>query len=158
MGKGAEFLFAFLHILGVVTLVGGHMWVSLLMTRAERTGKTDARRFFAENLPQIATLLGGAVLVLFVSGVGRLFLWGDPGMLFLPAPYGWTLLTKLALYSAIVLNGIQIENVRIQRLLSATGEQEFSHQWIRLKQNIRLNFLLVMIVAALGETLSFSQV
>lgn len=154
MGKGAEFVFAYLHILGIVMLVGGHIWLGFFMTRAERT---DTKRQLAESLPQVSSLMGIAILVLFLSGLGRVLLWGDPGFIYLPTPYGWTLLTKLTVYAIVVLNGIWIEHVGIRRLLSVTAEEEFSHGWIRLKQNVRLNFLLIMIMTALGETLSFSQ-
>jgi uncharacterized membrane protein len=154
MGKGPEFVFAYLHVLGIVVLVGGHIWLGFFMTRAERT---STRRLVAESLPEVAGLMGIAVLVLFLTGLGRLLLWGDPGFIYLPTPYGWTLLTKLTIYAFVVLNGIWIEHVGIRRLLAATAEDEFSRRWIRLKQNVRLNFLLIMIMVALGETLSFSQ-
>jgi uncharacterized membrane protein len=157
MEKGLEFFLAFLHILGGVTLAGGHIWLAFFIRHADQTPKGEGKRVLVKALPGFSTLMGLSVLVLFLSGAFRIFLWDEPSLLFLPAPYGWILLTKIVLYCSVVVNGVWIEQTCVTRLLRAGDEDAFSLEWSRFKRNARLNFLLIMIIVSLGETLSFSQ-
>jgi hypothetical protein len=104
------------------------------------------------------------VLLLFASGMAKLLLWYEPGFIFLPLPYGWLLLTKLMLYIAIVVNGIWIERrymVQLVKLgLPEVGDQisaELATAWAALQRQARLNFVLIMVVVAFGETLRFAK-
>jgi hypothetical protein len=73
-------------------------------------------------------------------------------------------LAKLTLYIAIVVNGIVIERRYIIRLvklgLPEVGDRisaELASTWAALQRQARLNFALIMIVVALGETLRFAK-
>ena len=130
----------------------------------ERRQDHDGARFLATHLPLMANVFGVGVLLLFGSGVLRLFVWGEPGLIFLPDPYGWLLLTKLVLYMLIVSNGIWIERRYLPYVLqerpSASGvgtELHLTAAWSQVKLRARLNLLLVLIVVALGEALRYSR-
>ena len=117
-----------------------------------------------ELLPTLSTLFGVGVLLLFASGMAKLVLWYEPGFIFLPLPYGWILLTKLILYIMIVVNGIWIDRRHIGRLiklgLPEAGDHisgELATTWAALQRQARLNFALIMVVVAFGETLRFSK-
>ena len=103
-----EYLGTLLHILGMLLLVGGHLWFAWLSAYAERTRDREGERFLATCLPLMANIFGIGVLLLFGSGLLKLLLWGEPGLIFLPDPYGWILLSKLVLYMIIVANGLLI--------------------------------------------------
>ena len=96
-----EYLGTLLHLVGMLLLVGGHIWFGFLTALAERQQDRDGARFLATQLPLMATAFGVGVLLLFGSGMLRLFVWGEPGLIFLPDPYGWLLLSKLLLYMKI---------------------------------------------------------
>ena len=55
----------------------------------------------------MANMCGIGVLLLFVQWCAAAHL-GEPGLIFLPDPYGWLLLSKLVLYMLIVINGALI--------------------------------------------------
>ena len=159
-----EFFSTLLHILALLMLAGGHLWLALYSVKAERSPFDYGRRFFLELLPTVSTVFGTGVLLLFCSGLAKLLLWYEPGFIFLPLPYGWILLTKLLLYIAIVINGILIERKYVVRLLklgfSEAGDPasgELARAWIGLQKHARLNFALIMIALALGETLRFAK-
>jgi hypothetical protein len=73
-------------------------------------------------------------------------------------------LTKLMLYIAIVINGILIERRHVVRLvklgLPEAGDRistELATTWAALQRQARLNFALIMVVVAFGETLRFAK-
>ena len=104
-----EYCGTLLHLVGILLLVGGHIWFGFLTAMTERYKDQEGARFLARHLPLMANMFGIGVLLLFGSGVLRLLVWGEPGLIFLPDPYGWLLLSKLVLYMLIVINGALIE-------------------------------------------------
>jgi len=159
-----EYLGTLLHLVGMLLLVGGHIWFGFLTALAERQQDRDGARFLATQLPLMATAFGVGVLLLFGSGMLRLFVWGEPGLIFLPDPYGWLLLSKLLLYMIIVLNGVLIERRYLPyvfqehpRLSGAGTELHLTAAWSQVKVRARLNLLLILIVVALGEALRYSR-
>ena len=159
-----EYLGTLLHLVGMLLLVGGHIWFGFLTALTERRQDRDGAQFLATQLPLMATAFGVGVLLLFGSGVLRLFVWGEPGLIFLPDPYGWLLLSKLVLYMIIVLNGVLIERRYVPYVfqerprLSGTGtELHLTAAWSQVKVRARLNLLLILIVVALGEALRYSR-
>src|SRR5262249_24423931 len=104
-----EYLGTLLHLVGMLLFVGGHIWFGFLTALTERQPDHSGARFLATHLLFMASGFGVGVVLLFGSGVLRLLVWGEPGLIFLPDPYGWILLSKLALYMVIVVNGILIE-------------------------------------------------
>src|SRR6266545_8217237 len=157
-----EYWSTLLHLIGLLLLAGGHLWLAVCSVKAEQSAFDYGQRFLLELLPTISTLFGVGVLLLFASGMAKLLLWYEPGFIFLPLPYGWILLTKLVLYIGIVINGIVIERRHIVRLLKL-GLPEVGHPvsaelartWVALQRHARVNFALIMTVMALGETLRF---
>jgi hypothetical protein len=112
----------------------------------------------------MANMCGIGVLLLFGSGVLRLLVWGEPGLIFLPDPYGWLLFSKLVLYMLMVINGAVIERRYLpyvfQERSDTPGAQTALHltaAWSQVKVRARLNLLLVLIVVALGEALRYSR-
>lgn len=164
MKQFLEYLGTLLHILGIVLLVGGHVWFGLLSALAERRHDRDGVRFLAAALPLMANVFGAGVLLLFGSGVLKLLLWGEPGLIFLPDPYGWILLSKLLLYMIIVGNGALIERRYLPSVLpqasetlgTAMGLQSMA-VWSQIKLRARLNLVLVLVVVALGEAMRYSK-
>jgi len=159
-----EYLATLLHLVGMLLLVGGHIWFGFLTALTERRQDRDGARFLATQLPFMATVFGVGVLLLFGSGMLRLFVWGEPGLIFLPDPYGWLLLSKLVLYMIIVLNGVLIERRYLPyvlqerpRLSGAGTELHLTAAWSQVKVRTRLNLLLILIVVALGEALRYSR-
>jgi hypothetical protein len=138
--------------------------LAVCSVKAEQSSFDHGQRFLLELLPTLSTLFGVGVLLLFCSGLAKLILWYEPGFIFLPLPYGWILFTKLMLYSAIVVNGILIERRHITRLvklgLPEAGDRistELAAAWMALQRQARLNFVLIMVVMAFGETLRFAK-
>ena len=162
MSRFLEYLSTLLHIIGIVLLAGGHIWFGLVLALAERRGDREGVRFLATTLPLMANAFGIGVLLLFGSGVLKLLLWGEPGLIFLPDPYGWILLIKLLLYMLIVGNGLLIERrylPHVWRDNPAPGSAA-SHPtaaWHRVKIHARLNLLLILVVVALGEAMRYSR-
>ncbi len=159
-----EYFSTLIHLIGLLMLAGGHLWLGLYSVKAEQSRFDYGRRFFLELAPTVSTVFGMGVLLLFCSGLAKLLLWYEPGFIFLPLPYGWILLTKLLLYIAIVINGILIERKHLARLvrleLPEAGDPasgELAEAWLGLQKHARLNFALIMIVLALGETLRFAK-
>ncbi len=159
-----EYLATLLHLVGMLLLVGGHIWFGFLTALTERRQDRDGARFLATQLPFMATVFGVGVLLLFGSGMLRLFVWGEPGLIFRPDPYGWLLLSKLVLYMLIVLNGVLIERRYLPyvlqerpRLSGAGTELHLTAAWSQVKVRTRLNLLLLLIVVALGEALRYSR-
>jgi len=159
-----EYFATLLHLLGLLLLVGGHLWLAVCSVKAEQSSFNYGQRFLLELLPTLSTLFGVGVLLLFASGMAKLLLWYEPGFIFLPLPYGWILLTKLMLYIAIVANGIMIDRrylARIVKLGMPKGRDRFNAElastWAALQRQARLNFALIMIVVAFGETLRFAK-
>lgn len=160
-----EYFSTLIHILGLLLLAGGHLWLSLCTRQAARSRFDYGQRFLVELVPSFSTVFGMGVLLLFASGLAKLLLWYEPGFLFLPRPYGWILLTKLLLYMGIVVNGVIIERKFVVELvklgLPEAGDvisDELAHTWMGLQRQARLNFALIMVVVALGETLRFAKV
>ena len=123
----------------------------------------EGAQFLARHLPLMANMFGIGVLLLFGSGV-RLLVWGEPGLIFLPDPYGWLLFSKLVLYMLIVLNGALIERRYLPYVFQARSGTPGAHTalhltaaWSQVKVRARLNLLLVLIVVALGEALRYSR-
>ena len=159
-----EYWSTLLHLIGLLLLAGGHLWLAVCSVKAEQSAFDSGQRFLLELLPTISTLFGVGVLLLFASGMAKLLLWYEPGFIFLPLPYGWILLTKLMLYVAIVVNGIWIERrymVRLIKLgLPEVGDRisaELATAWAALQRQARVNFVLIMVVVAFGETLRFAK-
>jgi hypothetical protein len=148
----------------MLLLVGGHIWFGFLTAMTERRKDHEGARFLALHLPLMANVFGIGVLLLFGSGVLRLLVWGEPGLIFLPDPYGWLLLSKLVLYMLIVINGALIERRYLPYVLEerpdTTGAGTVLYltaAWSQVKVRARLNLLLVLIVVALGEALRYSR-
>lgn len=159
-----EYFSTLLHILGMVILAGGHLWLAVASVKAELSLLDYGQRFLLELLPTLSTLFGLGVLLLFSSGMVKLLIWYEPGFIFLPLPYGWILLAKLALYIVIVVNGIIIERRYIMPLVKLGIPErhdplspELAGIWTALQRQARVNFVLIMIVVALGETLRFAK-
>jgi uncharacterized membrane protein len=159
-----EYFSTLIHLLALIILAGGHLWLAVGAVQAEQSPSDYGRRFLIELMPTFSMLFGIAILLLFSSGLAKLLLWYEPGFIFLPLPYGWILLTKLLLYIAIVINGIRIDRwhmARLQRLgFPEDGDAvsiELAHAWGALQCQTRLNFVLIMVVLALGETLRFAK-
>jgi uncharacterized protein YqhQ len=159
-----EYLSTLLHLIGLLLLAGGHLWLAVCSVKADQSNFDYGQRFLLELLPTISTLFGVGLLLLFSSGMAKLLLWYEPGFIFLPLPYGWILLTKLMLYIVIVINGIVIERhyiVRLMKLgLPEMGDRistELASTWSALQRQARLNFALIMVVVACGETLRFAK-
>jgi hypothetical protein len=159
-----EYFATLLHLIGLLLLAGGHLWLAVCSVKAEQSSFDYGQRFLLELLPTFSTLFGVGVLILFASGMAKLILWYEPGFIFLPLPYGWILLTKLLLYIVIVLNGIWIDRRHIGRLITLglpeVGDRigaELAMAWAALQRQARLNFALIMVVVAFGETLRFSK-
>ena len=164
MKQFLEYLGTLLHILGIILFVGGHVWFGLLSALAERQRDREGVRFLAAALPLMANAFGAGVLLLFGSGVLKLLLWGEPGLIFLPDPYGWILLSKLLLYMLIVSNGILIERRYLPYVLqhSTTGAGTAAgprpmFAWSQIKLRARLNLVLILVVVALGEAMRYSR-
>lgn len=165
MSLFVEYFSTLIHIIGLLMLAGGHLWLAVCSVKADQSRFDYGQRFLVEALPTFSTLFGTGVLLLFASGLAKLLLWYEPGFIFLPRPYGWILLIKLLLYIGIVINGILIERKYVGGLLKLgvpeVGDPvstEMAHAWIGLQQHARLNFALIMIVLALGETLRFAKI
>ena len=159
-----EYCGTLLHLIGILLLVGGHIWFGFFTAMAERRQDPDGVRFLARHLPLMANMFGMGVLLLFGSGVLRLLVWGEPGLIFLPDPYGWLLFSKLVLYMLIVLNGALIERRYLPYVFQACSGTPGAHTalrltaaWSQVKVRARLNLLLVLIVVALGEALRYSR-
>ena len=104
-----DYLSTFVHLIGMLLFVGGHIWFGIFTAMAERHQRRVDEQVLAAHLPILANAFGVGVLLLFGSGLLKLLLWGEPGLIFLPDLYGWILLSKLVLYMIIVANGIVIE-------------------------------------------------
>jgi hypothetical protein len=159
-----EYWSTLLHLIGLLLLAGGHLWLAVCSVKAEQSAFDSGQRFLLELLPTISTLFGVGVLLLFASGMAKLMLWYEPGFIFLPLPYGWILLAKLMLYITIVVNGIWIERRHMVRLLKLglpeVGDHigaELATAWAALQRQARVNFVLIMVVVAFGETLRFAK-
>jgi len=159
-----EYLSTLIHILGLLMLAGGHLWLTLCAGKARRSRFEHGQRFLLELVPTFSTLFGVGVLLLFGSGLAKLLLWYEPGFIFLPLPYGWILLTKLCLYTGIVINGIIIERKHVVALVKFGLPEvndpisaDLARAWAGLQRHARLNFALIMIMVALGETLRFAR-
>jgi hypothetical protein len=154
-----EYLSTLLHILGMLLFVGGHIWFSVLSAGAERRHDEAGVRFLVASLPLLANGFGAGVLLLFGSGVLKLLLWGEPGLIFLPDPYGWILLSKLLLYVVIVGNGMLIERRYLPSVLQDTPGlvPGLTHAWWQIKLRARLNLVLILVVVALGEAMRYSK-
>lgn len=159
-----EYFSTLLHLIGLLIVAGGHLWWAVGSVKAEQSRFDYGQRFLLELLPTVSTLFGIGVILLFSSGIAKLVLWYEPGFIFLPLPYGWILLTKLILYTIIVINGMVIERRHIARLiklgLPEVGDRisaELADAWADLQRQARVNFALIMIVIALGETLRFAK-
>jgi hypothetical protein len=157
-----EYCGTLFHLVGILLLVGGHIWFGFLTALTERHNDREGARFLARHLPLMANMFGIGVLLLFGSGVLRLLVWGEPGLIFLPDPYGWLLLSKLVLYMIIVINGALIERRYLPYVLQEHSETtgttpRLTAAWSQVKVRARLNLLLVLIVVALGEALRYSR-
>ncbi|HEX9868255.1 MAG TPA: hypothetical protein VGC99_06600 [Candidatus Tectomicrobia bacterium] len=159
-----EYFATLLHLLGLLLLAGGHLWLAVCSVKADESSFDYGQRFLLELLPSLSTLFGVGVLLLFASGMAKLIIWYEPGFIFLPLPYGWILLTKLMLYIAIVINGIMIDRRHLARIvklgLPEAGDRisaELASTWAALQRQARLNFVLIMVVVAFGETLRFAK-
>lgn len=156
-----EFLTSLLHLLGILLLVGGHLWFACLCVFVERNRDREGDRFLVRFLPVMAAMFGLGVLLLFTSGAAKLLLWGEAGLIFLPDPYGWILFSKLLLYILIVGHGLLIERRYLPTLLKHAAQPadgvEMKTAWRRLKRGARLNLLLILVVLALGETLRYAK-
>lgn len=154
-----EFVASLLHILGLMLFGGGQIWLALLMSRAESSPTPQAKSFVLGSLRHLSVAMGAGILMLWGSGVGRLLIWKNPGLLFLPQLYGWILMAKILLYIVIVANGILIERRYIWGMSQNTSlwsDESFPQKWEGLKLLSRMNLLLTLVVVALGEALRFS--
>ncbi len=151
-----DYVSTLLHLIGMLVFVGGHIWFGILASLAEREPHPAGERFLAAALPILANGFGLGVLLLFGSGLLKLLMWGEPGLIFLPDLYGWIFFSKLVLYIVIVGNGLMIERRYLPRVASLNGE-DMTAAWTQVKNRARFNLVLVLVVVALGETLRFSK-
>ncbi len=158
MKQVLEYVGTLLHMVGILLLVGGHIWFGFFTAMTDRRKDREGAQFLALHLPFMANVFGVGVLLL------RLLVWGEPGLIFLPDPYGWLLFSKLVLYMLIVINGALIERRYLPYVLQqrpvVTGTGTVLHltaAWVQVKVRARLNLLLVLIVVALGEALRYSR-
>jgi uncharacterized membrane protein len=156
MKQVIDYFSTLLHIMGMLVFVGGHIWFGILVALAEREPQPAGERFLAAALPVIANGFGLGLLLLFGSGLLKLWMWGEPGLIFLPDLYGWIFFSKLVLYMVIVGNGIMIERRYLPRVANLAGE-EMNAAWAQVKSHARFNLVLVLVVVALGETMRFSK-
>ncbi len=161
--QSLHFLFSLLHLVGIIMFAGGQFWFAVLTSRSSNLDDETQNRFIVGLLPRIANFNGLGILILLVSGVWRLFIWDQPGLLLLPSLYGWMLLAKLVIYMVLVVNGMFIEHRNIGRLQerlrgaeNPSQDAEFRRCWRGLKLRSRLNFALTMIIVGIGETLPFT--
>jgi hypothetical protein len=164
MKHALEYVGSLVHLIGMLLFVGGHLWFGIMMAIVERRQDREGARFFARHLPHMANVFGAGVLLLFGSGLLRLLVWGEPGLLFLPDPYGWILFSKLILYMLIVINGAWIERRYLPHVLQECPAPDGTGTvlrptpaWFQVKLRARLNLLLVLVVVALGEALRYSR-
>lgn len=164
MAHFLEYLATLLHLLGIVLLVGGHVWFALFTARTERYHDEAGQRFLAACLPLLANVFGASVLLLFGSGCLRLLVWGEPGLIFLPDPYGWIMVSKLLLYMIIVGNGLLIERRYLPQAVRDVAEQhstatgaQVTPAWGQVTLRARINLVLILVVVALGEALRYSR-
>jgi uncharacterized membrane protein len=162
MSHFLEYFASLVHILGMILFVGGHIWFSVFSAMAERRQEQSDIRFLAASLPLLATGFGVGVLLLFGSGMLKLLLWGEPGLIFLPDPYGWILLSKLLLYMVIIGNGILIERRYLPYVLQAQSRTSgrslaTTNAWSQVTLRARLNLVLILVVVALGEAMRYSK-
>jgi hypothetical protein len=150
-----DYLSTFLHLIGMLLFAGGHIWFGVFTAIAERHQRRTDEQVLAAHVPVLANGFGVGVLLLFGSGLMKLLLWGEPGLIFLPDLYGWILLSKLLLYMIIVANGIVIERRYLPVVQIVGGERTAA--WTQVKMRARFNLVLILIVVALGETLRFSR-
>jgi hypothetical protein len=164
MSQFLDYLGSLLHIVGMLLLAGGHIWFGLFSASAERRRDHAGVRFLATMLPLMANTFGVGILLLFGSGVLKLLVWGEPGLIFLPDPYGWILLSKLLLYMIIVGNGVLIERRYLPYALRESSVPSEvaaiwrpTTAWYQVKMRARLNLLLILVVVALGEAMRYSR-
>jgi hypothetical protein len=162
MSHFLEYFASLVHILGMILLVGGHIWFSVFSAMAERRQEQEDIRFLIASLPLLATGFGVGVLLLFGSGMLKLLLWGEPGLIFLPDPYGWIFLSKLLLYMVIIGNGILIERRYLPYVLQAQSRTPgrpsvTTSAWSQVTLRARLNLVLILVVVALGEAMRYSK-
>jgi uncharacterized membrane protein len=162
MSHFLEYFASLVHILGMILFVGGHIWFSVFLAMAERRQEQGDIRFLVASLPLLATGFGVGVLLLFGSGMLKLLLWGEPGLIFLPDPYGWILLSKLLLYMVIIGNGILIERRYLPHVLQAQSRTPgkslaMTSAWLQITLRARLNLVLILVVVALGEAMRYSK-
>ncbi len=161
MKQVLDYFSTLLHLIGMLVFVGGHIWFGILAALAERDPQPAGERFLAAALPVLANGFGLGVLLLFSSGLLKLLMWGEPGLIFLPDLYGWIFLSKLVLYIVIVGNGLVIERRYLPRVANLGGAnlagEERNMAWAQVKSRARFNLVLVLVVVALGETLRFSK-
>lgn len=187
-GEHWQVIFSLLHILGIILFAGGQLWFAIITSAAAveaddplgppgplaaalaSSGAIAERgpmpglapRVIVGLLPRIANFNGLGILLLLVSGVGRLLVWRQPGLLLLPTLYGWLLFAKLLLYLVLVINGIFIEHRHIAALLrlhassAASDVTIFRQHWLALRRRSRVNLVLTMVMVVLGETLALS--
>ncbi|ETW95238.1 MAG: hypothetical protein ETSY1_31430 [Candidatus Entotheonella factor] len=156
MRHALDYFSTLLHLLGMLVFVGGHIWFGVLAALAEREPQPAGERFLAAALPVLANGFGLGVLLLFGSGLLKLLMWGEPGLIFLPDLYGWIFFSKLVLYIVIVGNGLMIERRYLPRVANLAGD-EMNVAWAQVKSRARFNLVLVLVVVALGETMRFSK-
>ncbi len=156
MTQVLDYLSTLLHLIGMLVFVGGHIWFGVLSAVAEREPQPSGERFLALALPVLANGFGLGVLLLFGSGLLKLLMWGEPGLIFLPDLYGWMLLSKLILYMVIVGNGLMIERRYLPRVANLSGDAMHT-AWAQVKIRARFNLVLVLVVVALGETMRYSK-
>src|SRR2546426_6869471 len=70
-----EYCGTLFHLIGILLLVGGHIWLGFLTAMTERYNDREGARFLARHLPLMANMFGIGVLLLFGSGVLRLLVW-----------------------------------------------------------------------------------
>ncbi len=164
MKHALEYLGTFFHLIGMLLFVGGHLWFGLLTAVTERRQDWEGARFLAQQVPLMANIFGLGVLLLFSSGVLRLLVWGEPGLIFLPDPYGWLLLSKLVLYMIIVVNGMVIERRYLPYVVREVSQGidmprawRVTPAWSQLKTRARFNLLLILLAVALGEAMRYSK-
>jgi uncharacterized membrane protein len=162
MSHFLEYFASLVHILGMILFVGGHIWFSVFSAMAERRQEQGDIHFLVASLPLLATGFGVGVLLLFGSGMLKLLLWGEPGLIFLPDPYGWILLSKLLLYMVIIGNGILIERRYLPYVLQAQSHtpdraRATTNAWSQITLRARLNLVLILVVVALGEAMRYSK-
>jgi len=158
-----EYWSTLLHLIGLLLLAGGHLWLVVCSVKAEQSAFDYGQRFLLELLPTISTLFGvGCSCSLPAHGQALALV---RARFYLLATAVWLDFTHEA--RALRCHRgqrIWIERRHMVRLLKLGLPEVGNHigaelaaAWAALQRQARVNFVLIMVVVAFGETLRFAK-